>query len=477
MQTAVLKTLRAFVILALAGVLVASVDSPVARASDQSTATQTAHDDVNFDWLNATGSPEVTRWVAEQNAMTIQALSGPKFRSLLQRARSVNVAPSWDSFTYTRMGDWVYKFTTSKQHPRGVWERSSKEAFLEGDDAHWEILVDFDALSASEHRNWTIGSANPTCLAPRYERCMVPLSDGGGGREEWREFDLASKAFVKNGFIVRGDMAYAIWKDRDTLYVNQSGPEGGAHVGMWTISRGKPWSEAHKVYQGTSPRVFIGELQIGDQSVVEVSDGGTRSLLTTSGRILRLALPEREQIVGYVQDHWIIKLWTDWRIGDKLWRGGTVVAVPNREIESLTPNVETVIAPTSRQMVDFLQQSASGLYVLIYDNIRAGLYRLDRVDGRWTQHKVPLPDLGRMDFVAPDPHSSDLLIEYQSFLAPPTIYSVNGLAAKVVSQEKPSFDASPFVVDQFQATSSDGTAIPYFVVHARNAPFDGTSRR
>ena len=314
------------------------------------------------------------------------------------------------------------------------------------------MLVDFDALSANEHRNWTIAVTNPTCLAPRYERCMVPLSDGGGGQMEWRELDLASKAFVRNGFVFRGDVsAYAIWKDRDTLYVNQTGSPGDGHGGLWTISRGKPWSEAHKVYQGTSPRVFIGELQIGDRSVVQISDGGTQSLLTTSGRILRLTLPESAQIVGYVQDHWIALLSADWRTGDKLWLGGSVVAIANSEIESPTPNVETVIAPMPWQMVDSLQQSASGFYAVIYDNVRAGLYRLDRVDGKWTQHKVPLPDLGRIDLLAPDPCSADLLFQYQSYLTAPNIYTINGLVAKVVSQEKQSFDARPFVVDQFQA--------------------------
>ena len=35
------------------------------------------------------------------------------------------------------------------------------------------------------------------------------------------------------------------------------------------------------------------------------------------------------------------------------------------------------------------------------------------------------------------------------------------------------FDASNLVVEQLEATSSDGTKIPYFVVHRKDMPLDG----
>ena len=35
------------------------------------------------------------------------------------------------------------------------------------------------------------------------------------------------------------------------------------------------------------------------------------------------------------------------------------------------------------------------------------------------------------------------------------------------------FDASNLAVDQREATSSDGTKIPYFIVHRRDMPLDG----
>ncbi|PSJ20159.1 S9 family peptidase, partial [Halomonas sp. ND22Bw] len=37
------------------------------------------------------------------------------------------------------------------------------------------------------------------------------------------------------------------------------------------------------------------------------------------------------------------------------------------------------------------------------------------------------------------------------------------------------FDASRDVVEQFEATSTDGTKVPYFVVHRKDAKLDGST--
>src|SRR5262249_51489749 len=46
---------------------------------------------------------------------------------------------------------------------------------------------------------------------------------------------------------------------------------------------------------------------------------------------------------------------------------------------------------------------------------------------------------------------------------------------RTVKTLPPKFDASKDVVEQFQATSSDGTQIPYFVVHRKDLPLDGST--
>ena len=54
---------------------------------------------------------------------------------------------------------------------------------------------------------------------------------------------------------------------------------------------------------------------------------------------------------------------------------------------------------------------------------------------------------------------------------------MNAATAKVkqVKAMPARFDATNDVVEQFEATSSDGTKIPYFIVHRKNIPLDGST--
>ncbi|MFP3787462.1 S9 family peptidase, partial [Burkholderia sp. SIMBA_024] len=47
----------------------------------------------------------------------------------------------------------------------------------------------------------------------------VELSPDGGDATEIREFDLVSKTFVKNGFVLPVAKSQASWIDKDTLFV------------------------------------------------------------------------------------------------------------------------------------------------------------------------------------------------------------------------------------------------------------------
>jgi prolyl oligopeptidase len=72
--------------------------------------------------------------------------------------------------------------------------------------------------------------------------------------------------------------------------------------------------------------------------------------------------------------------------------------------------------------------------------------------------------------------SNRFFFQFSSFTQPATLYWVEedgsvGTVASLPSQ----FDASNVVVEQFQATSADGTRVPYFVVRQDDAPMDGTN--
>ena len=81
----------------------------------------------------------------------------------------------------------------------------------------WRSLLDIDALSAREGRNWVFQGA--ASLPPDYRHALVSLSDGGKDAAERREFDIDAGEFVAGGFFLPEGKQSAVWLDADTLLV------------------------------------------------------------------------------------------------------------------------------------------------------------------------------------------------------------------------------------------------------------------
>jgi prolyl oligopeptidase len=66
----------------------------------------------------------------------------------------------------------------------GIW-RHATEASYRTAQPQWETLLDFDALSKAEGKNWIWKGAD--CLKPAQAICLVALSNGGGDAVELRD--------------------------------------------------------------------------------------------------------------------------------------------------------------------------------------------------------------------------------------------------------------------------------------------------
>ena len=98
-----------------------------------------------------------------------------------------------------RRGPYFYNFWTDAQHPRGLWRRTTPESFRLEQPA-WEILLDIDALAAAEGEDWIWSGA--ATRPGTHDRAILRLSRGGSDAVVLREFDLASKAFVSDGYVL-----------------------------------------------------------------------------------------------------------------------------------------------------------------------------------------------------------------------------------------------------------------------------------
>lgn len=208
-------------------------------------------DDDPYLWLEDLESEAALAWVAERNAETKAALAdGEGFASLKQSLREVLDASDRIPYT-TRRGAHLYNFWRDAGHVRGVWRRTTLEQYRK-DTPEWEVLLDVDALASAEDEKWVWAGAR--VRHPDHDRALVHLSRDGGDATVVREFDLATRAFVQDGFQVEEAKTRIGWIDADTVFLGTDfGPgsmTGAGHprtVRRWR--RGTLPAEAELVFE------------------------------------------------------------------------------------------------------------------------------------------------------------------------------------------------------------------------------------
>jgi prolyl oligopeptidase len=397
----------------------------------------------------------------------------------------MEVLTSDDRIAYPSiLGDGITNFWTDEDNPRGLWRRTTWESYL-GGEPEWETLLDIDALGAEEDVNWAWGGA--TCLAPDYERCLVRLSRGGADAVETREFDLATKTFIEDGFFLPESKGATAWLGEDALLVATDFGEGSMTtsgyprvVKRWT--RGTPLAEAETVFEGeaTDVGVWAASLRRGDEIIGAVMhrpsffEGSLHVM--HEGDLVRLDVPLDADpgIVG--EDHMTLYLRSDWEAGGRTYPMGSLLAIDYDAFMGGSRDFQTVFAPTERQTVRGTSSTQNTLLVSLLDNVNSEMKQFRFVDGAWVGATIETPDFGNAGVVSTSRTDDRFFFAYSSFLQPSTLYLASGDGApEEVASLPAQFNASGLTVQQWEATSADGTRVPYFVVAPEAVEMDGTN--
>jgi len=133
--------------------------------------------------------------------------------------------------------------------------------------------------------------------------------------------------------------------------------------------------------------------------------------------------------------------------------------------------------PSERRSLAGYSPTRHHILVNELDNVRNRVYVLSRKAGRWTREPLPeMPEFGTVTAVAVDADESDDYFMTVTDYVTPTSLSLGTIGTRTPETLKrlPAFfDASGLAVSQQQATSKDGTQIPYFQVARQSLPLDG----
>ena len=206
-------------------------------------------DDDPWLWLEEVEGQRARDFVKRQNKATLEKFANATFEQDRDQLAAIFDRPDNIPFV-TRRGKLLFNFWKDDQHPRGLW-RTTSLASYGTEEPDWQTLLDLDALAKSEREDWVWHGA--TTLPGTHDRAILSLSRGGGDACLLREFDLASKSFVADGFNLPEAKSAASWLDRDTVILssafgeNQTTKAGYARTTrVWR--RGQPIEQAEQIF-------------------------------------------------------------------------------------------------------------------------------------------------------------------------------------------------------------------------------------
>jgi prolyl oligopeptidase len=440
-------------------------------------------------WLEEARSPEALDWVAKENARTLAAFEAdPRFAQL--KAEALAIFDSNDRIPFVSFRpDGLYNFWQDKANPKGVLRRTTLESYRT-DKPEWEVVLDIDALAKAEGKEWVYQGS--TCLPPAMNKCMIALSDGGEDATIMREFDMTTKSFVEGGFVLDQKSQGGIqWIDADTLLVGRGFGEGTLTESAYPFTsrvwkRGTPLAEAEEIFRGEPSDVWAGATLLRDNSGTihartafrGISFHESLNYVWKDGAWLQLDMPKKAGLYGIVDDHVLISIDEDWTTQGQTFRADSLIAV-NLEEWKADPNgaKKTLVwAPGERQTKQGGAVTANALYVTLLDNVVGKVLEFNFDDGAWRSREVPLPDNATLGIAASSDETDQIMYTVSGFLEPTTLYYTDGSAPPAVLKTSPAyFDPAGATVEQYEATSKDGTKIPYFIVKPKGMKTDGST--
>jgi len=113
------------------------------------------------------------------------------------------------------------------------------------------------------------------------------------------------------------------------------------------------------------------------------------------------------------------------------------------------------------------------LLVTTLENVRGRLASFTHKDGAWVREEIPLPGVGTVGITTTSDEADLYFFTYQDFLRPATLFFATATKGEAIKSMPAFFDASGMEVTQREATSKDGTKIPYFLITPKGFKANG----
>lgn len=441
--------------------------------------TLNAPDDDPYLWLENVEGERALAWAASQSARTLGHFGVTQFDRDRDALTAIFDRPDKIPLI-TRRGPYLYNFWQDAGNPRGLWRWTTLAAYMKK-HPHWELLLDLDALAASDGEDWIWRGAS---LEPeRRERAVLGLSRGGSEAVVHREFDLESLSFVADGFNLAEGKGGVNWLDPDTLLLSSAFGDGMAtHSGSARTMR--LWKRGADPL--TAPVIFeTGSESLGVSGRLDPTAESERlwfieqsSFFEKIGRIgdrsgpkIRIDLP-RDALWSGFGDWLAVKPRKPWTVGGMIHAADALIGISLSSFIAGERSFAILFEPGDRRSLQSFFWSNGELVISYLVNLNPR-FEMFTPDGQeWRRRALDtVPAEGTVHLWSLDAEcnetNGEVLVSAQDPITPPKLLLLDLNAAPplgapvILKRNSENFGASGLVVTRHEAVSTDGEMIPY----------------
>ncbi|MFY0689945.1 MAG: S9 family peptidase [Cyclobacteriaceae bacterium] len=432
-------------------------------------------------WLEEVEGEDALDWVKEKNSKTEGLLTNrPDFDPIYQK--NLEIRNSDERIAYPSItGNYVYNFWKDDVYERGIWRRMLIDDYTAKKDS-WELILNLDSLSELEGKLWVFKGAS--FLHGSDDLCMVRLSDGGGDAVEIREFNIAQRAFVEDGFFVPNAKGGVSWQDENTLLISSDFGPGTvttsgypSTVKLW--ERGNTLDDAQTIFEGDSSDVGVFQ-SVSNTSTTQhlivyraITFYTSEIYLMQGDELKKIDIPEDAGLETFMGDRAIVSLKSDWMIDDETFKTGSLVTFNVEKFMSGKKEVKIVFEPDAKTSYNGVAVTKDGLLINLLEDVQNKLFAYQINEDGITRERIQTPDFGSISIISSSNSRSDYFFTYSNFLIPTTLYHGREMEFSEIKSQPSYFDAEKYQINQYFVASKDGTQIPYFVVGPKDMVLDG----
>ena len=333
---------------------------------------------------------------------------------------------------------------------------------------------------AADDENWVWSGA--IVIEPEFTRALVNLSRGGADAVVVREFDMQTREFVADGFELPEAKTQIGWDDPDTVLVGTDfGPDSLTESGYPRIvkrwRRGTPLDDAELLFEGARTDVSVG-------GSTDRTPGFERTFVSRStdfwnseryelrgSELIHIDVPSDASSISVHRDWLLIEPRTDWTFGTTSYCAGSLLAANYDEFLSGSRELTVIFEPDAHTCLHQYAWTRDRLLLVTLADVAS---RVEIVTpGSWKRAPLAgIPAATESVIVAADDTGDEFFLDSSGFDSPSRLLRGTGNGPLKQIRAAPGFfDAENLTVQQYFATSKDGTAIPYFVV--RSGEIDG----